>query len=167
MLNLPLTVLLALLGSVGFVAVGQAVTGTPQTIAPLAIPGQIGVVAPEANVQLAQADDPALMAALMTEGERAYSQNCSACHGAQGQGVAGPSLIGSEFLASVSAVATQILAGTDPGHDYMPAFAAVLNDRQIASIGTFIRNSWGNAFGIVTEPEVAATRLAVGPGGGD
>jgi mono/diheme cytochrome c family protein len=39
----------------------------------------------------------------------------------------------------------------------MPPFNG-LSDRQVAAVATYIRNSWGNEFGIVTEAQIAAYR---------
>jgi mono/diheme cytochrome c family protein len=39
----------------------------------------------------------------------------------------------------------------------MPAFDT-LTDRQIAAVATYIRNSFGNSYGIATEDEVAGFR---------
>jgi mono/diheme cytochrome c family protein len=40
----------------------------------------------------------------------------------------------------------------------MPPFRDVLNDRKIAAIATYIRNAWGNTYGIVTPADVAGLR---------
>jgi len=103
-----------------------------------------------------EADDAALMAALMEEGETNYSRNCSGCHGREGGGGVGPALAGNSFLSSSGAIVGQILVG-NPEHG-MPAFAGDLNDREIASIATYVRNSWGNDYGIVRETAVAIRR---------
>jgi len=98
-------------------------------------------------------EDPALLAALIDEGESVFRRNCTGCHGAEGGGGEGPAFVNSARLASVSTILTQIIQGGA----YMPAFDA-LSDRQVAAVGTFIRNSFGNSFGILTEERVAAFR---------
>ncbi|MGD9739383.1 MAG: c-type cytochrome [Bauldia sp.] len=103
-------------------------------------------------------DTAALMAALMDEGADNYRRNCQVCHGDQGQGGAGPTLPTSAMVSRAGGLINQILQGS-PAHG-MPPFNR-LSDREIASIATFVRNSWGNSFGIVTEGNVAQTR---GPG---
>jgi mono/diheme cytochrome c family protein len=110
-----------------------------------------------APLQVAQADpDPALMAALMDEGQAIFEHNCATCHGDEGQGRVGPMLAGNEVLSSSRAVVSQILAGnTDHG---MPPFADTLDNHEIAAVATFIRNSWGNAYGITVEASVEALR---------
>jgi mono/diheme cytochrome c family protein len=108
-------------------------------------------------IQVAQADpDPAVFAALMTDGEDGYNRNCRICHGDEGQGVAGPQLAGNDFVASSTAIVAQIIFGyEDHG---MPPFGDRLNDHVIAAIATYVRNSWGNAYGLVSEATVAANR---------
>jgi mono/diheme cytochrome c family protein len=108
---------------------------------------------PQAFVQLAQAAD---QATLMREGGPLYTGNCAVCHGQQGQGDMGPKLIGYEFLKSAPAVVSQIFNGME--EHGMPPFRDVLNDRKIAAIATYIRNAWGNTYGIVTPADVAGLR---------
>jgi mono/diheme cytochrome c family protein len=128
-------------------AAGQA-PAAPATPAP-------GAPAPAAPgpAAAAPADDPALLAALVREGGPVYRSNCVPCHGAEAQGGAGPALAGNAFLASAPAVATQIVHGGA----YMPAFGQ-LSDRQIAAVGSYIRNSFGNSYGVLTEAQVAIVR---------
>lgn len=100
----------------------------------------------------AAASDPAL-AELMTEGGSVYATYCSACHGAAGDGGTGPALAGSQVLTSIGTISSQVI----DGGVRMPAFSQ-LSDRQIAAVATFIRNSWGNAFGPVTDEDIAGWR---------
>lgn len=99
------------------------------------------------------AADPALLEALMGEGGGLYRRNCAECHGDEGQGGAGEVLAGDGLLADATVVARQIIHGGA----YMPPFGR-LTDRNIAAVATFVRNSFGNSFGIVTEADVAANR---------
>ncbi len=71
-----------------------------------------------------------------------------------GNGGAGPGLRGDPFLAITDYVVAQILLG----RTIMPAFGEALSDQQIASVATYIRNSWGNHFGKVEPQEVAQLR---------
>ena len=104
--------------------------------------------------QLAFAQAPAAdVAALVREGAPLFRANCVACHGAEGQGGAGPALAGYARLSATGTVASQIVNGGA----YMPPFGS-MSDAQIAAVATYIRNSWGNAFGPVTPAEVAAVR---------
>lgn len=103
-------------------------------------------------------EDEALFAALMEEGALVYRRvaNCAGCHGNEGLGDFGPRLAGDGYLASVGGVVGIILGGfTEHG---MPAFAADLDNRQVAAVATFIRNSWGNEYGLVREEWVANRR---------
>ena len=109
-----------------------------------------GVVA--APVQLAQAA-PGLDR-LKREGRLLFMRECAPCHGDKGQGGAGPKLVGHAFLSNAGQVAGQILGGGVQ----MPPFKASLKDRQIAAIGTYVRNAWGNDYGIVTVDLVGRIR---------
>lgn len=103
-------------------------------------------------------DDAALFAALMEEGAFVYRRvaNCAGCHGNEGAGDFGPRLAGDGYLASVGGVVGIILGGfTEHG---MPAFADDLDNRQVAAVATFVRNSWGNEYGLVREEWVANRR---------
>jgi len=114
-------------------------------------------VAASGDVQVAQAEsDEAQFDALFSEGTAIYGEYCAGCHGAEGGGGAGPPFAGSDYPASNRALVGSILAGfVDHG---MPAFADVLDDREIAAVSTYIRNAWGNDFGITTESYVAGQR---------
>ncbi|WMT88033.1 PQQ-dependent sugar dehydrogenase [Pelagibacterium sp. 26DY04] len=83
-----------------------------------------------------------------------YAANCAMCHGPAGQGGAGAVLAGNGELADAEFVANTIVHG----FGYMPAFGNQLSDDDIAQIGTFIRNNWGNDFGVLTTEQVAAAR---------
>jgi mono/diheme cytochrome c family protein/glucose/arabinose dehydrogenase len=95
---------------------------------------------------------------LFNKGKSIYN-TCMACHGAQGEGVdgVGPNLDGSEWVQGDPQALARIvlqgfasgqnknIAGVMPAHNY-------LSDDQVASVLTFIRQSWGNAATPV-EPE--------------
>jgi mono/diheme cytochrome c family protein len=105
----------------------------------------------------------------MRAGKALYGANCSACHTASGEGVAGlaPTLAHS---AIVQAAATDTLldvvlngaqaVATDaaPTAPAMPAFGWQLSDEQIAQVLTYIRNDWGNAASAVAASDVAGLR---------
>ncbi len=105
-----------------------------------------------ANAQ--PADDAAAIEAVMGDGEAVYEDYCAVCHGGAGEGGEGPRLVEYERLEFVSATVGQIIEGGA----YMPAFGNRLNDAEIAAVATYVRNSWGNAFGLVTEEQVGAYR---------
>ncbi|MFY9514053.1 MAG: cytochrome c [Rubrivivax sp.] len=121
--------------------------------------GAIPVRAPaKAAVQAAPAE-------LMQRGGRLYTTHCAACHGDQGQGVAGiyPPLAGNRAvtLAAAANVVQSIRLGGfapstagNPQPFGMPPFVQVLGNDEIAAVSTFIRQSWGNQAGEVTALEV-------------
>ncbi|NNM77803.1 cytochrome c [Sphingomonas sp. ID1715] len=108
-------------------------------------------------------------AAAMRAGEAIFTDVCSACHQANGEGVARifPPLAGD---ASVQAkdpttLVRIILEGTRsvstpvrPTPTAMPAFGWKLDDEAIASVATFVRNSWGNSAPPVSARKVAKLR---------
>jgi mono/diheme cytochrome c family protein len=111
-----------------------------------------------------QADVAALRA-----GEAIYLDTCSACHRANGQGTPRlfPPLEGAASLQAQdpTTVVRVILAGArsvpTPGRPTplaMPAFAWKLTDDQVASVATYVRNSWGNAAPPVSSGRVAGLR---------
>lgn len=99
-------------------------------------------------------DDAAAIAALMDDGADIYNSNCVGCHGAEGEGGEGPRLAEYERLQFISATVGQIIEGGA----YMPAFGGRLDDDEVAAVATYIRNAWGNEFGLVTAENVAAYR---------
>lgn len=111
--------------------------------------------APAAETTLAQA--PAAGAAIPTDimdlGRARYNANCAECHGPELAGGAGPALAGNARVADNAVVVPQVILGGS----YMPSFGN-LNNRTIAAILTYVRNSNGNNLGVVTADEVAAFR---------
>lgn len=85
-------------------------------------------------------------AALMEAGAQHFQDFCAACHGSSGRGDIGPSLTGNARLADAAAIYRLISSG---GNE-MPGFDGVLDEDGILSVGTYIRNSWGNEFGPMT-----------------
>ncbi|WIY52793.1 PQQ-dependent sugar dehydrogenase [Devosia sp. YIM 151766] len=124
-------------------------------------------LAPAASADEAPASDDAAAAEAETEqtssaefdlffnqGRTLYGTTCAACHGPAGKGAQGPAFVGNEALGDTAYLATTLIHG----FGYMPPFGSQLDDEQIASITTYIRNSWGNEFGPVTTAEVAEQR---------
>lgn len=107
--------------------------------------------ASDAGVQVGDAADVQEVA---ERGLPKFSANCASCHGANGQGGAGATLAGNENLADVEFVAETLIHG----FGYMPAFGGQLSDQDIAEIGTYIRNAWGNDFGLLEQEAVADAR---------
>jgi len=109
-------------------------------------------------IEVAQADDPniILMAELMVEGEDLYTHDCASCHGHEGEGTNGPKFEESSYLSSVSGTVGMILGGnTNHG---MPEWATVYDNREVAAVATYIRNSFGNEYGLILEAWVANRR---------
>lgn len=105
--------------------------------------------------------------AAMTAGAKVY-QNCQGCHGATGAGTPGafPPLAGNPAVTAADPkdiIHTVLYGRTGPltvnGTTYngqMPAWKGQLTNADIANVLTYIRNSWGNSAGPVTESQVAA-----------
>ena len=95
--------------------------------------------------------------ALYRDGIRAYRSQCAACHGRDGnEALVSHTLIleNNDNLASAEHVIRQVIHG----NGYMPALGGALNDRQVAAVVTYVRNSWGNDYGPVREEEIAQYR---------
>lgn len=103
----------------------------------------------------------------LLESGRKNFNTCMACHGAEGQGVdgVGPKLAGSKWVQGDPRALVRIvlqgfannpedkkdIAGVMPAHSY-------LSDDQLASILTFIRQSWGNSASAIDQKEVERIR---------
>lgn len=103
------------------------------------------------------------------DGAAVYAARCAACHQAQGAGLPGvfPPLAGSEWVtgkeATLAAVVLHGINGslTVKGNKYsgvMPAFAAQLQDGEVAAVLTHIRSQWGNSAAPLGRETVAAAR---------
>ncbi|HLR46400.1 MAG TPA: c-type cytochrome [Deinococcales bacterium] len=91
----------------------------------------------------------------MQAGQQAYASFCAMCHSADGSGGSGgPNLRDRQVLGNEDYVPSQILFGGSE----MPSFKDALDDEQIAAISTYVRNSFGNRHGPVTEEEVEELR---------
>lgn len=105
----------------------------------------------------------------MKQGANVYSANCSACHNSDGKGInqlaAGLGNNPAVQAANPQSLTTTVLQGGrgavtlgNPTSGAMPSFAWKLSDQQIASVLTYIRNTWGNAAPAVDAHQVAQTR---------
>ncbi len=112
---------------------------------------------PEARPADIKEPDPQTVTDLMKIGAQVYGSRCVSCHGPEGKGGQGvPPLAGSEWVAGAEAgVARQtriVLYGvqgeiTVNGLKFnanMPAWGT-LRDYELASVLTYIRNSWSNS----------------------
>ena len=117
-------------------------------------PGKPGDVA--AAVQLNEAETK-----LFEQGRVQYAALCANCHQPEGQGLAGlaPPLVNSRWVLGPEQIAASIvLCGKEDDGKVMPTLKSVLNDEAIASVLTFVRNSWGQAAKAVTIETVAKAR---------
>lgn len=112
----------------------------------------VSVAAGETDADEGVVEAPVVEAAQMEEGESLYRKHCRFCHGTKG--TSGKRLAGNEMVADADYVAHVILVG--PG--YMTGFAEHLTDDEVATITTYVRNSWGNAYGSMASEAVAALR---------
>ncbi len=117
--------------------------------------------------QALEASDP-----VMKAGHAIYRDQCAACHGIDGAGVpslfpalrAAPSVRAADPLSLIRVVvdgaksAATDGAPTGPG---MPSYAWQLNDKQMAAVLTYVRNSWGNAAEAVSEGAVRSARSSL------
>jgi cytochrome c oxidase subunit 2 len=116
------------------------------------------------KMALALQDDPNkvwTLAALIQRGAKVYSQNCVACHQANGQGIPGtfPALAGSKIVTTDKAAHLDMVLNGSKRNPAMPAWGKQLSDTEIAAVITYERNSWGNHTGEWVEPrDVRAAR---------
>jgi len=106
-------------------------------------------------------------------GAQVYQSRCSACHQADGKGVAGafPPLAGdpvvqdSDPARHIEVILFGLSGQTIGGVAYasaMPAWGEQLTDDEIAAVVNHERTSWGNAAPTVTAADVAALRARGG-----
>ncbi len=69
-------------------------------------------------------------------GERAFVNNCSGCHGMQGQGGAGYQLAGNDRLEDIDYIIRMIRNG----RGLMPAYDAVMSDETINNIAAYVQD---------------------------
>lgn len=111
------------------------------------------------------------------DGAALFVANCSACHQVTGDGVPGafPPLNGSAYVVSdnTERLVSIMLHGlqgpiTVKGTTYagmMTPFAAVLNDKEVAAVATYIRSSWTNSASAVAPETVEKMRVKWGQRG--
>ena len=104
---------------------------------------------------------------LISHGKEVYEKNCAVCHQLDGKGVppAFPPLAGSKvingpiFDKDGKLIANSHLDRVLNGKNVMPAWKALLNDVDIASVVTYERNSFVNTMGDMLQPaQVKALR---------
>ncbi|PYE54453.1 c-type cytochrome [Deinococcus yavapaiensis] len=83
---------------------------------------------------------------------------CAGCHGVAGQGGAGPKLVGDEHVDDTGLIVNNIRKGKG----IMPAYPN-LSDAEIIAVTNYIRNSWGNKYGVVGPEVLQAAVSNIGP----
>lgn len=98
---------------------------------------------------------------LLEKGEEVYMRNCASCHQPNGQGIppAFPSLVGQGVTVGAIQDNIDVLLYGRPG-TAMQAFGQQLNAAEIASVITYVRNSWGNDTGDLIQPKEINTQMA-------
>ncbi|YBV94253.1 cytochrome c (plasmid) [Phyllobacteriaceae bacterium JZ32] len=105
----------------------------------------------------------------MVAGQAIYRDSCNACHRDSGAGIPRlfPTLAGSAVVQSgnPTTLIRIVLEGTQgvataaaPTGPAMPSFAWRFNDDEVASLLTYVRNSWGNAAAPVSAADVKKLR---------
>ena len=92
------------------------------------------------------------MEELVERGEQVYQANCVACHGANGEGGLGPSLIGTGITTGPINAHIDVMVNGVAGNAVMPVFGNQLNNIDLAAVITFKRNAWGNNMGDQLQP---------------
>jgi mono/diheme cytochrome c family protein len=119
-----------------------------------------------------KADAPAALAAndpAMTAGSAIYRDQCSACHGLDGKGIAElfPSVADSSMVKSgdpttsiriVLRGARSVGTAAQPTAPGMPSYGKQLDDDEVAAVLTYMRNTWGGAAAAVTPGQVSNVR---------
>ncbi|MBL9189599.1 MAG: c-type cytochrome [Opitutaceae bacterium] len=134
---------------------GPEAARAEKLLAALRWPGKPGMGA-AAAVKLTPAEQK-----LFDQGKVQYATLCAACHQPEGQGLAGlaPPLVFSRWvLGDERILASIVLAGKSQDNLVMPGLRAALDDEAIASVLTYIRNSWEHTAGAVTPASVARMR---------
>jgi mono/diheme cytochrome c family protein len=110
------------------------------------------------------ASDPTMVA-----GTAIYRDQCSACHGLDGKGVAElfPSIADSSMVRSndpttsiriVLRGARSVGTSAQPTASGMPSYGWQLDDSEVAAVLTYIRNSWGAAGDPIESEQVSKVR---------
>jgi mono/diheme cytochrome c family protein len=108
-------------------------------------------------------------AGTMSAGSAIYRDQCSACHGIEGKGVPNlfPSVANSSMARSedpttairiVLRGARSVGTAKEPTAPGMPSYGWQLDDRQVAAVLTYIRNSWGGAAPAIEAKDVNRVR---------
>ncbi len=155
---------LVIAGIVALTTFGQLTTMAKQAAAPASPPESVVLAAAPAEAATVSSTTTS---AASSPGAPVFSQNCSSCHGAQGQGVPGtfPPLANNPVVTGdpnkvigilLSGLHGSISVGGSTYNGQMPAWKGTLTNKQIADVITYIRGSLGNNKApAVTEAQVA------------
>lgn len=83
---------------------------------------------------------------LMEEGKAVYQRSCAACHGMNGEGGVGASMVGSGVTTGALEQHMDVVINGVSG-TAMQAFGGQLNKLELAAVVTYERNAWGNNMG--------------------
>jgi len=122
--------------------------------------------------QRQEAAPAAADSSVMNAGQAIYRDQCSACHGIDGRGVAMlfPSLAQSSMVHAgdpttairlVLRGARSVATDAEPTAPGMPSFGWQLDDAQVAAVITYIRNAWQAPAAAVSADTVGKTREAL------
>ena len=89
---------------------------------------------------------------LYERGEKVYQRACAACHGGDGKGGVGPSMIGTAYTTGPISDHLDIVVNGSASNPLMQAFGGQLNDVDMAAVLTYERNAWGNNMGDMVQP---------------
>ena len=92
---------------------------------------------------------------LKAQGEKVYTQHCSACHQPNGQGVpsAFPALAHGKIATGPLAGAVDIVVNGSPRNPAMVAWKNQLSAVELAAVITYVRNSFGNETADLVQPK--------------
>ncbi|MEJ2767334.1 cytochrome c oxidase subunit II [Mycetohabitans sp. B46] len=114
-------------------------------------------VADEQKKMSASANEPNKMYTmdeLKEQGAKVYAANCAVCHQPTGKGTGPfPALDGSAVVKGPIAGHLNLVLN---GRGQMPAWGPTLSDVEIASVITFVSNTWDNHDGVVLQPRQVA-----------
>lgn len=110
--------------------------------------------------------------AVLHKGASVYDKQCADCHGKSGEGRSGayPALAGNPNVqrATINNLLLHTLYGGfpattagNPRPHGMPPFVLTLNDAEIAAVLSYVRSSWGNQAGGVSEFDINKLRIAL------
>jgi mono/diheme cytochrome c family protein len=94
-------------------------------------------------------------------GQEVFEDNCAECHRANGEGLPAtfPALNKNAFVVGdPKPVIATVLNGLKGSLGQMPVWKDKLDDQQIATVVTYLRQAWSNRAPAVTPAMVAATR---------